>query len=195
MKRHRNIVLHFCLSLLCLFVLFAFTTRTSPESEQAKKLIALGSGIKIEKTFATCYDLALCGNGNFPSKGIKAYVFSSDNEKKVWVEYYIDLKESKPKLDSIVKVMSESKNKVLLVEGYVAAGGTALEKKNENASSEVVAKLIKKYLVENKIEGDRIVTQGCGVSRQYADGPHKDSKYFPIEFDKNNRVELFLYAK
>jgi hypothetical protein len=102
-------------------------------------------------------------------------------------DYAIDENNSKCALDSLVNYTHPDKK--IRITGYVTKGEDKLAETNELKASEGLAKIIKNYLVNQKIAEIRIETEGKGSSIQLYEN-EKSKISFMYELNRNNRVEI-----
>jgi outer membrane protein OmpA-like peptidoglycan-associated protein len=93
---------------------------------------------------------------------------------------------SKTQLNDLVKVLKAYANVTLRIEGHTDSRGD--ETKNKQLSQDRAAS-VKKYLVANGINNDRIVTAGFGSAKPIADNATDEGRA------KNRRIEAFVIKK
>ncbi len=92
-------------------------------------------------------------------------------------------KESNKELDDLAKIMSDHKTMAIEIAGYTDnVGNDYMNKK----LSQQRADAVRTYLMQQKIEGDRVLARGYGSSKPVADNATEDGR------QKNRRAELTI---
>ncbi|MCW3083149.1 MAG: hypothetical protein JWP12_515 [Bacteroidetes bacterium] len=125
-------------------------------------------------------------NGKYDYSGanILAYMIDSTNNTIRYCSYSV-MAASYYFLDSIADFLIKNKAFTLCIYGYADAGITGLEKKNELRSSDAIALVVEKYLLEKKVSKTQLKTKGMGKLELLYPTPKNKQ-----EHEKNNRVKL-----